>query len=432
MSHMGPGQLAQRDPALGVSVRIGQRPALARLLRDRVESFLAAGDIGLERAFLIIRPAICVLVVVAVLVAHDLPGRQGVVFGCGAAFVCNFLYAYLVMNRRMYIQRTLSLLFDNLTIIFTSLWVFAQMGREGYESDLWLAYLAFIITSVMSYGPIGSTIFASLWTGMLVLVTLGFYDPESHFREQLPMRLTFFVLVSFCVISLSAELRKRSEKLERQTRQTLSMLAQIVEARDTDAGLHLKHITHYSRALALALEFSEQQANEIAYAAMIHDVGKAQVPDAILKKAGPLTPDERREIQKHTVWGHELLVDNQEFEIAGQVARSHHERWDGTGYPDGLVAEAIPIAARITAVADVYDALTSERPYKHAWSAPDAITEIRRLRGTHFDPNVVDAFLEREEDFLQVLDDSAERGRGDSAAAPGTAKILYTHHVEAS
>jgi hypothetical protein len=408
---MGPGQFAQRDPALGVSVRIGQRPALARRLRDRVESFLAAGDIGMERAFLIIRPAICVLVVVAVTMANDLPGRQGVVFGCAAAFGCNFLYAYLVMNRRMYLQRTLSLIFDNLTIIFTSLWVFAQMGREGYESDLWLAYMAFIITSVMSYGPIGSTIFATLWTGMLVLVTLGFYEPDSHFREQLPMRLTFFVLVSFCVISLAGELRKRSDKLERQSRQTLSMLAQIVEARDTDAGLHLKHITHYSRALALALDFSEQQANEIAYAAMIHDVGKAQVPDAILKKPGPLTPDERHEIQKHTIWGHELLVDNQEFEIAGQVARSHHERWDGTGYPDGLAAEAIPIAARIAAVADVYDALTSERPYKGAWLPEDAIAEIRRLRDTHFDPAVVDAFLQLyDSGVLRMLDAGMREG----------------------
>ncbi len=127
---------------------------------------------------------------------------------------------------------------------------------------------------------------------------------------------------------------------------------------------------------------------------MIHDVGKAQVPDVILKKPGALTAEERTEIQKHTVWGHELLVDNQEFETACEVARSHHERWDGTGYPDGLTGEAIPIAARITAVADVYDALTSVRPYKSAWTAREAIDEIRRLRGAHFDPDVVDAFLQ--------------------------------------
>lgn len=391
---MGVVQFPNADLSLGVSVRIGHQPSLARRLRDRVESFLAAGDLSLERAFLITRPAICLMVIVAVFLANDLPGRQGVVFGCSSAILYNFGLACLFLKRRRYLLRATSITFDNLTIVVTSLWAFSKMGHAGYESDLWLVYMTFIITSSMSYGPIGSTMFASLWTGLLVLATLGFYDPDTHFRDQLPMRLAFFVLTGFCGIALSAELRKRGEKSERQTRQTLTMLATIVEARDTDAGLHLKHITHYARALALALDCSEARADEIAYAAMIHDVGKAQVPDAILKKPGALTAGERAEIQKHTIWGHELLVDNQEFETACQVVRSHHERWDGTGYPDGLRGDAIPIAARITAVADVYDALTSERSYKSAWPAREAIDEIRRLRGTHFDPNIVDAFLQ--------------------------------------
>lgn len=403
--------IPNRDSALGVSVRIGQQPSFAWRLRDRVESFLAAGDLSLERAFLIVRPAIAVLVIVAVFVADGLPGRQGVVFGCSAAILYNFGLAYLVLKKRMYLLRATGFIFDNLTIIVTSLWAFSKMGQAGYESDLWLVYMTFILTSAMSYGPLGSTLYASLWTGLLVLVTLDFYDADSHFREQLPMRLVFFVLVGLCLISLSAERRKRVEKSERQTRQTLTMLATIVEARDTDAGLHLKHITHYSRALALALGYSELRADEIAYAAMIHDVGKAQVPDAILKKPGALTAAERTEIQKHTIWGHELLVDNQEFETACQVARSHHERWDGTGYPDGLAGEVIPIAARITAVADVYDALTSERPYKSAWTAREAIDEIRRLRGAHFDPDVVDAFLRLyEAGVLRMLDAGMREG----------------------
>jgi putative two-component system response regulator len=172
------------------------------------------------------------------------------------------------------------------------------------------------------------------------------------------------------------------------------MLANIVEARDTDAGQHLRHIEHYSRALALQMGLDDRQADAISYAAMIHDVGKAQVPDAILQKPGPLTATERREIEKHTLWGYDLLAENEEFAIACAVARSHHERWDGTGYPDGVSGEAIPMAARITAVADVYDALVSKRPYKDAWPATEAVAEIRRLRGTHLDPRVVDAFLE--------------------------------------
>ena len=117
----------------------------------------------------------------------------------------------------------------------------------------------------------------------------------------------------------------------------------------------------------------------------------------------------------NTTWSVRLLVDNQEFETACEVARSHHERWDGTGYPDGLKGDAIPIAARITAVADVYDALTSERSYKSAWPAREAIEEIRRLRGAHFDPNIVDAFLQLyEAGVLRMLD--AGMREGDSAA----------------
>jgi HD-GYP domain-containing protein (c-di-GMP phosphodiesterase class II) len=285
------------------------------------------------------------------------------------------------------------------------------MGNAGYESDLWLAYLTFIITSAFSYGPLGSLFFAAVWTGLFMLSSLEFYDAGTHTREQLPMRLTFFVLVSFCMVALSAELRKQREKLEHQSRETLSMLATIVEARDTDAGRHLKRITHYSRALALSLGLSEVRANEIAYAAMIHDVGKAQVPDAILKKPGPLTAEERREIEKHTVWGYDLLSENEEFRAACEVARSHHERWDGTGYPDSVRSEDIPIAARITAVADVYDALTSERPYKHAWSSAQAIAEITRLSGTHFDPQVVAAFLElHQSGILRAIDDGMRAG----------------------
>src|SRR6476646_10288729 len=149
----------------------------------------------------------------------------------------------------------------------------------------------------------GSLLFTSMWTGTFVVISQFFYAPGSYFHDELPVRLVFFVLTGFVGISLSAELRARRDGLEQKTRQTLSMLAQIVEARDTDAGLHLHHIQFYSRALALRMGADNPTANEIAYAAMIHDVGKAQVADAVLKKPGPLTVNERREMQRHTVWG---------------------------------------------------------------------------------------------------------------------------------
>lgn len=400
--------------APGVAVRIGATRSPVRRVRDRVESFLSAANLSLERTFLFVRPTIALLVIVAVVIADEMPGRQGVIIGCSMALGYNVVLAALVLKRRIYLLRATTIICDHLTIICTSLWVFAKMGQAGYESDLWLVFATFIITSAMSYGPLGSMFFAALWTGMLLFISTGIYDADSYTRDELPMRLTFFVLISFCVISLSAELRNRSDKLGHKSRQTLSMLATIVEARDTDAGLHLRHITHYSRAIALVLGMTETQADEIAYAAMIHDVGKAQVPDSILKKPGPLTLDERREIERHTVWGHELLTGNDEFATACEVARSHHERWDGTGYPDGLAGEAIPLAARITAVADVYDALTNERPYKHAWTTREAIAEIKRLRGSHFDPAVVDAFLRlHESGVLSAIDAGIHEGNGD-------------------
>lgn len=382
------------DAALRDAIVAGVERTRWRALRERVESFLAAGDFSYERSFLFVRPAIAFLIAMAAIIPRDLPGCEGVVAACGAALIYNFYIAYLVFAKRMYLLRASSILLDNLAVLSGALYVFRAMGHAGYESDLWLVFLMLIVTNGLYYGPIGSTLFAALWTGMLVGTTIGFYDVDSYSRSALPVRFTFFVLTTFVAISLSAELRQRSRRLERQSRQTLSMLATIVEARDSDAGQHLRRITYFSRALALNMGYDEKTANEIAYAAMIHDVGKAQVADAILKKPGPLTAAERQEIEKHTIWGHDLLAENDEFTEACEVARSHHERWDGSGYPDGLAAERIPLSARITAVADVYDALISKRPYKDAWTARDAIEEIRRLSGTHFDPRVVESFTE--------------------------------------
>jgi putative two-component system response regulator len=253
---------------------------------------------------------------------------------------------------------------------------------------------------------------------LFVGVSVAFYDADTHFREQLPLRLVFFVLTGFVGISLAAELRKRRENLQAKTRQSLSMLAQVVEARDPFSGMHLKHIQHYSRALALRLGLDEAEADEVAYAAMIHDVGKAQIADAILKKNGPLTLEERQEMQLHTELSDVILADEEDFRTARDVARWHHERWDGTGYPEGLAGEQIPFAARIVSVADVYDALVSRRSYKEPWPAADAIMEIRRQSGAQFDPKVVEAFVELyATNVLRDLDLEMNRKADDEAAA---------------
>lgn len=408
-----------QPPAFDATLRLATKGRASLSLydraRQRVVSFFAAGDVAYDRNFLIVRPAIAGLVMLAVwLQGAGLPGAHGVYVGCSFALAYNFLLGWLIYREHHFIQRALALFLDNGVVIGTSLFVFREMGAAGYESDLWLVFFPLIVTNALYYGPQGSLLFTAIWTSMVCIISFEFYDAGSYTRDQLPARLTFLLLTGFVSISLSAELRKRREKMEGQSRQTLTMLAQIVEARDTDAGMHLRHITHYSRALALHLGLTEQEANEISYAAMIHDVGKAQVPDAILKKPGPLTPEERREIEKHTLWGYELLAENDEFTSAREVARSHHERWDGTGYPDGLAGQDIPLAARITAVADVYDALISERPYKHAWPAHEAIAELKRLSGTHMDPEVVDAFVQLYDmGMLRWLDESM-RAEADS------------------
>lgn len=126
---------------------------------------------------------------------------------------------------------------------------------------------------------------------------------------------------------------------------------------------------------------------------MLHDVGKLRVPDSILLKPGKLDPHEWETMQKHTIWGEELLEGGEHFALARRIARWHHENWDGSGYPDRVKGEEIPFEARLVRIVDVYDALRSERPYKPAWSEDEVLEELRRLRGAHFGPELTDLFL---------------------------------------
>lgn len=171
------------------------------------------------------------------------------------------------------------------------------------------------------------------------------------------------------------------------------MLAAAVEARDGLTGSHLRRVQGYAEALARALGLPDDVVEEIGYSSVLHDVGKLLVPDDILGKPGSLTDDEWVEMRRHPEHGAQVLGDRPFFAMARDIARCHHERWDGSGYPAGLRGEEIPLAARITSVADVFDALTTRRHYKDAWSEEDAIAELRRLSGASFDPDVVDAFL---------------------------------------
>jgi putative two-component system response regulator len=164
--------------------------------------------------------------------------------------------------------------------------------------------------------------------------------------------------------------------------------------RDPDAFDHTERVAEISQKLAEELGMPARFVRLIRLAAPLHDVGKLHISPEILFKPGKLTPLEFERMKSHTLEGARILADRADpvLEMAEQIALSHHERWDGTGYPHGLKGEEIPVAARIVALADVFDALTHARPYKPAWPVEDAVAEIRRVRGTQFDPNVVDAF----------------------------------------
>jgi ribonuclease P protein subunit RPR2 len=200
--------------------------------------------------------------------------------------------------------------------------------------------------------------------------------------------------------------RARARELRRSYVATVRALSNAVEARDAYTGQHAERVAAYGMAIGRAVGLEVDPQTEFGF--LLHDVGKVAVPDAILFKTARLTPEEYALIERHPVIGSEILQGVDFLHEAVQVVRHHHERWDGGGYPDGLRGEDIPLSARVFAVADALDALTSERPYRPAVSWADARTEIRRSAGSHFDPAVVTAFdTIPDEQFARLRDGGA-------------------------
>jgi len=213
---------------------------------------------------------------------------------------------------------------------------------------------------------------------------------------------------------LETQVEERARSLVRTRNAVIFGLAKLAESRDKDTGAHLERIRSY--VTVLAAEMAKQNPDidrnfmaDLAIASSLHDIGKVGIPDTVLLKAGKLTDSERRAMKLHTILGSECLAavrkqlgDDDFLELAEQIAASHHEQWDGSGYPSGLRGEEIPLAARIVALADVYDALTTARPYKGPISHEETRDWIASRSGEHFDPAVVEAFLAREADFLRI------------------------------
>jgi response regulator RpfG family c-di-GMP phosphodiesterase len=216
------------------------------------------------------------------------------------------------------------------------------------------------------------------------------------------------------LVNHNSELKKgvqlmTSELAERE-RESLLVLARAAESRDPETGYHLLRMAAYSKIIALTLGLSDDEAEAIFLAAPMHDVGKIGVPDRILLKAGKLDSVEWTEMKRHTQYGHDILGRSRTpiLRLGGVIALNHHEAWDGSGYPNGIRHEAIPLAARIVSVADVFDALTSVRPYKAAWNLEDALAELRNISGSRLDAQCVDAFFSALDDVTQIMHDHAD------------------------
>lgn len=187
----------------------------------------------------------------------------------------------------------------------------------------------------------------------------------------------------------------RAEELRASRLEIVQRLGRAAEYKDNETGLHVIRMSHYSRLLALAAGLGDELAEELLHAAPMHDVGKIGIPDNILLKPGKLDPDEWTVMQTHAAIGADILGGHPSgvLGLAHRIALEHHEKFDGSGYPAGLAGEQIHICARIVAIADVYDALTSVRPYKRAWPQEEVLAYLREQRGMHFDPQLVDLFL---------------------------------------
>jgi ribonuclease P protein subunit RPR2 len=188
------------------------------------------------------------------------------------------------------------------------------------------------------------------------------------------------------------EERARAQELRRSYMLTVRALAGAVEARDAYTGRHAERVAAYGLQIASAAGMQLGDEPQIEFGFLLHDAGKVAVPDAILFKPGPLTPPERAIIEQHPLTGWEIVRDIEFLGAARDVIRSHHERWDGNGYPDGLAGTEIPLSARVFAVADTIDALTTTRPYRRASSFARARAIITRDSGTHFDPEIIAAY----------------------------------------
>jgi hypothetical protein len=302
-----------------------------------------------------------------------------------------------------------------------------QRNAQGPRSPLgWVAWA--VLAGVAAVGAVaaGSSVFTAACVVVLAgaATVLGWRIGEGR-RGALEQQID----------SHSSELQRAFSELEIAQAETVRRLSMAVEFRDEDTGAHIERIGRFSTLLAEQVGMEPDFCATLSHAAPLHDVGKVAIPDAILLKPGKLTAEERTIVETHAEEGHRLLRGSSSsiLDLAATIALSHHEKWDGSGYPRGVVGEAIPMEGRIVAVADVFDALTSDRVYRKAFTVEEAVEIMLEQRGLHFDPVLLDAFMEvlgrsgpdaREqapdplalaENALETFARALERGEGEAA-----------------
>lgn len=229
------------------------------------------------------------------------------------------------------------------------------------------------------------------------------YLTKPYDRTEVILRITNLLRTRFLHNQLQQQnnrleqkVRKRTEDLQQAQIEILQLLGSAAEYRDDMTGQHTQRVGRLSGVIAERLGLPGEEVDMIRLAAPLHDIGKIGIPDEILLKPGRFEPHEFERMKAHTSIGSSILERGSFaiLQLARLIAQSHHEKWDGSGYPQGLAGEAIPLAARIVALADFYDALTHDRPYKRAWTQDETLAEVKEQRGKHFDPQVVDAFFQ--------------------------------------
>jgi CHASE2 domain-containing sensor protein len=291
----------------------------------------------------------------------------------------------------------------------------ALHGNPLTPSPAWLAVLAILLLGAVA--PLASlrlrvpmsAALALLLAGVYVVVTQLAFDSGLILLVSYPLAAWAFGMIGMVAANYVAALVERdafSRQLSQSQLELIERLAHAVEFRDTETGEHIQRIGVLCERLALEIGWQPADAETLRHASAMHDIGKIGIPDRVLLKPGKLDDEEWEIIRRHPATGGEILTGsaNPLLQMAEAIARTHHERWDGSGYPAGLRADEIPLVGRICAVCDVYDALLSKRSYKESWRVEDALAEIERGSGSHFDPQLVVAFLRLAPSLTDELD----------------------------